>query len=307
MHRRGKLKFRTKEQSVSAKKRRLTILFTVAVLLISTASVLSLLSAYDYDLSKLLDGRQNETEGTQPTELFVPNAEMSPNILIYGMSDDKKDLRYLAVVQADITSNRLLVCPLSPRILAEVEGQTLTLTEHYLKGGPQRLRKGVEAFGSLSITRYAGSTDKGFVNALRVTGNKLRVTVDTAVNHNDDSLRLVLSSGAQTLDADTVRRYLRYNALRGDAGLAKQADIFCTMFDTFLTPAFLEGEKDVGYFSGLHNHLAETDITITDFYRNRDALQRLANPETRKPARAVADLEDFISYTDNENGEEPSS
>lgn len=307
MKRRGKLKFRTKEQSVSAKKRRLTIGFTGFVLVIAAVSVFSLLRAYDYDLSNLLDGRQHETENTQTTEPFLAYTEKNPNIMIYGLSDDKKDLRYLAVVHADIPSGRLLVCPLSPRILAEADGQTLTLTEHYLQGGPQRLREGVEAFGKLSIDRYAASTDKGFINALRIMGNKLRVTVDTAVNYNDDSLRLVLSSGAQTLNADNVLRYLRYNALQGDAGLAKQGDIFCTMFDTFLTPDFFKNEKAGDYFSRLHNHLAETDITIRDFEGNRDALQLFADPASRAPARVVAYLEDFALYTDDENGEEPSS
>lgn len=285
-----KLKFQTRKSAEFDKKKRFLIFFCSFLLILGAVSAFVLLQAYNFDLSNLFDGRKEETETTASTtaEALAAIPQGNANFLVCCADDD--DIRFIAVINADLHKKGLSVCALSPDLKATVEGKDLTLIEHFKKGKGKQLQKAVEAAGNISISRYAISSDSGFVSAINYAG-KIELNVAKAIHSVARGFKLDLSAGKQDFNGDNLLKYIRYYGLPGSESLDMQAEIICSMLDRYINGENVKNGDEL--FSSLINEMSDKSISAHDYYNNKTAIALLAASINKFPARVVQTLSAF--------------
>ncbi|MEI6578033.1 MAG: LCP family protein [Eubacteriales bacterium] len=292
MSKRKKLKFQTKKNAEIAKNKRALLYFCSFLLVFATVSMLILLKAYNFDLSNLFNGRKDEIKTTQSTTNTTQTTLKSANFLLYCFSDDdKKEIRFIAIINADMKNKSFKVCTISPKNRATVKGEILSLSDHFTAGGAEQLKKAVEVFGEIKITRYAGLTDSGFKNAIKNAG-RIELTIAKQIKPKFD-IPLSLPPGKQVVSANNLLNYIRYSGQLGTVGLETQAKIFCSLLDQDIN-AYNAKQGEV-LFSLLINSISYTDITIVDYPSCQDAIDMLTASKNAPETKVVQSLQGFNS------------
>lgn len=292
MSKRKNLRFQTKKSVETAKNKRLLLYFCCFLLVLGAVSMFVLLRANNYDLSGLFNGQKNETGTTESTTDVNTVVRGSANFLISCVSDDGKDIRFIAIIHADTRNSSFKICTVSPNVRAGVNGHILTLSEHFMAGGMEQLSKAVEAFGEINIDRYACTNDSGFKTAIRDAG-RIELTVAKKINFRSNKFTLILSPGKQVFTGDTLLNYLSYNGQRGDAGLEIQAEIFCSMLQQYLNE--YNAQLGDALFSRLINSMTDSNITIVDYRNCQTAINMLSSAGVNLSAKTDQLLRGFGS------------
>jgi len=287
-----KLKFQTKKNAEMAKNKKTLIYFCSFLLVFGAVSMLILLKAYNFDLSTLFNGQKEEITTTSNSENTAQTNLGNANFLVCCFSDETdKDIRFIAVINANMKEKSFKVCTLNPNTRATVQGTNSSFSEHFKAKGPEQLVKAVETFGGIKISRYAMSTDSGFIEAVRFAG-RLNLTVPKKIQYKD--LALILSpQNNQPVSADNLLKYMRFNLLpkQGDNGLKTQAEVICAMLDQYINE--YNAQQGDALFSRLINLMAEKNITIVDYENCKDTIDSLASSKDKKPAKTDQLMQGF--------------
>ncbi len=293
MRKSKKLEFRTKKSAAIAIRKRRFLYFCIFTVFFGIVSMLVLLNAIDFNLSNLFEGRKDETQVSESTTATDPVLKGNANFLVCCASKDGKDLRFIAVINADLQKNRFMVCAISPNDTAHLEGNPLTLHEHFSKGGATQLKKAIETNSGIRIDKYICSNDTGFkaaIKSLNMSG-KLTLNIEKMINYDGDELSFVLGAGVQTLTGDVLLNYFRYNGQNGAEGLKIQAQTICAMLDQYL----IEKNTDQGekLYNKLKNTMTECDISAFDYNNNIAAINLIAGSKDSFLSQAEQDLSLF--------------
>lgn len=274
----GSLRFDTSKNERSGKAIRFAAAFCIFLLVFGGASALVLLKYYDFDLSKMIEPPPEETSAfeTQPVRT-VPEVEGEENFLFFCSSDSGAQLRFTALVHADMDNLQMTVCALgSDTVVNNVNNFSGTLTEHLLFGGSKQLKSAVETLTGVGISKYVRSTDNEFRACIKEMGG-LTVVVPEKIDWRTGEMTVIIQQGEQLMGGDTLHKYLLYNAARPGV----QADVICRMLDSYIVPEFTDRAEAL--FGSLVNRV-ETDISAMDFNTIRRNLEAFANSPERKRA-----------------------
>jgi anionic cell wall polymer biosynthesis LytR-Cps2A-Psr (LCP) family protein len=301
LRKKKKLEFKTKRRAETEKKKRVFLIFLVVLLVFGAISSFVLLRSIDFNLSNLFEGREDETQSGESTTKAVPLSAGISNYLAFCVSEDAKEIRFVAVINTDPANLKIRVCTLSPDTTAKYEDEFLTLAEHFIKGGAPQMVKAIEHLGGIAISRYAYSTDKGFKSALKTVdaAGKLSLHIEETINHRDDKFSIFIPSGKQSMNAEKLLNYFIYCGGLGDNGRLMQARAIIAMLDFFMTGA--NAEKGEALYGLLYNSMAQTDITGIDFNNSKAAIDLLVE---RRDALVLSIEQNLTLFTAAAEGKE---
>jgi len=310
LRKKQKLEFKTKRNKEIAQKKKVFLIFLVALLVFGTVSAFVLLRSIHFDLANLFVGREEETTTIESTTAVSPVLEGSANFLALCVSDDAKgttpEIRFISVINVDLSNMRIRVCALSPKTLAKGDSGFLTLQEHYTEGGITQTKNAVENYSGITIDKYAYSNDTGFKNAIKsmVKTGSLTLHIEQTINYKNE-FNLFIPAGKKTMDGDMLLKYFRYNGLQGNSGLDTQAQTICAMLESYINKT--NAAKGEALFELLFNAMALTDINATDFYNAKSAIDLLANSKSSLSISVEQNLSLFTASGTKPTKEETTS
>ena len=218
MSKKSKFSFKTEKERQREKTKRFLIGFFSFLIAFACFSMLYLLITYDFDLSPLLNAREEDTtEQTEVASEYTTDAELS-HFLLFCTDSQVKELRFIIVVRVNMNEKVFTVCSLSENERITVEGENETFLQHYLDGGAKRLVEAVEKFNGIKIDKYIASSDNGFKKAINYAG-QFKLTVDAQINYRKSDFSIMLIEGEQKLRGDDLLKYMEYCKYIGDEGL----------------------------------------------------------------------------------------
>ena len=241
--------------------------FCAIVLLLGIVSAVALLRD---DLMDQIRGALNPTEApTEPPEDAWPHTG-SALFLLCETDEAQQNLRFCALVRADVTQRQIHVFPLSPQSMAPHDGAERTLEQALRDGGPKALRAAVEALTEGEVDRYVSSDDKSFQSAINLLGS-VHVQVPELIDYRGADFQLRLGKGENTpLSGDMLLRYFRYLGTLGEDAALKQGELLARVLETYLSKPRDAKQLDA-LFDSLMNIL-QTDIAHIDFVPRREML-----------------------------------
>jgi len=188
-------------------------------------------------------------------------------LLIAVHDNAAQHLRFVFLLQADITQRRFVVEPVTA-------GEGL-LDAALRTGGVRGLQQAVDILTDTPSARYIAGRDADFIRFINAMG-VVPVQVPQHIDHRGD-FTLTLAEGSQRLQGDMLLRYLRY---LGTHSPQAQAELFAHILRTHMVPRHAQShavlETRFGHLTGN----LTTDISHPDFFARRDMLMALlAEPE----------------------------
>ena len=113
--------------------------------------------------------------------------------------------------------------------------RSVSLQEHYRLGGSGELKLAAEELTGIKVDRYLYTAEKGFKTVLRTLGNGLVLNVPSKIDYRGEDFTLRLQPGEQTLNADTLLKWVKYTGGGRQAQQDRQAQMLCAAFDQLIT------------------------------------------------------------------------
>ncbi len=269
MSRKSGFSLKTEKERQRQKTKRFLLGFFSFLIAFACFSMLYLLITYDFDLSPLLNAREEETtEQTEAASDYTALDTSLSHFLLYCTDSENKELRFVVVVRVNMADKTFTVCSLSEKERVDVEGENETFLQHYLDGGAKRLVAAVEKFNGIKIDRYVASSDNGFKKAINIAG-QFKLTLNEQINFREGDFSIMLIEGEQKLRGDDLLKYLEYCKHIGDEGLDLQAETVGMMLTQYINPDNLAKCDDL--FSSVINNV-ESNVTVMDFKSAKEAL-----------------------------------
>lgn len=272
----------TEEEKKLRKKNIILACFIVFTVLLGTASALIFLKAYDYDLSKVFAKEPEQVQGEEVTTKSV-NMEGEATILLAGVSTNKDEVYFTALLKINLDKIQISVCCLPTDAIAQVGDVSATLEENFKIGGAKQLVQAANQYTNVKVDRYVVVDEKNFKKATRYLGN-YSLTLDEKITYNDGSFSLNLVKGKQTLTGDKLMDYILYQEKQGGTYLDAQASIICDMIDQMLCERNIEEGEEM--FNQLIN-IVDSNISIVDYTKSSPYLKGYVSSEKRQPSVAV--------------------
>ena len=234
--------------------------FCAIVLLLGIVSAIAL--QRDGLVDQFLGALRPTEESTEPPEGTWTHTG-SALFLLCETDEAQQNLRFCALVRADITNRRLHVFPFSPQAMAPYEGNERSLEQALRDGGPKELEAAVEALTEGTVDRWISSGDSDFVKAVNLMGS-VTVEVGERIRYRGADFTLTLAQGTQRLQGDMLLRYFRYLGTLEEGGALAQGELLARVLETYLATPADAGQLDAR-FGTLMNTL-QTDVSVSDFY-----------------------------------------
>ncbi|MGN0638241.1 MAG: LCP family protein [Huintestinicola sp.] len=193
--------------------------------------------------------------------------------------------------------NKAVLVPLQTDIACELDGTANTLYEFYRLGGTAQAKRAVEKFTGLTVDRYLKFTKDSFALFADFMGNvdfdiPYNLTIDDAASGRT----IVLRSGNQLLDTNTLRKVMCYPDYKGGEEYRAKVvgNLAAELLNSGSRGILRDGLDTV--FTDIVNSDIETDITIYDYEDDKPAIDYVLE-NTSSPAQLV-----IPSGTYNENG-----
>ena len=263
-----KLRFNTRKDERAAKALRFAIAFVCFFVMLGGVSFLLLLKYYDFDLSKIAKTQEEESTVEQTETAAAQEIRGEYNYLLLCTSDADDAIRFAAVLTADLDHNALSLSPIeADKEIAAPDGSRGTVQQMLDDGGVSRLLSALEYTCSIKIAKYIRSTDSGFKAAVNAVGG-IVMTVPESIDVHSEKLTFIINQGEQTMNGDTLLKYLRYH--EGD--LAGQMEILAEIFrQTFTAAEFSSADR---VYTKMINAV-ESDISVLDFEQIKRGVQQL--------------------------------
>ena len=263
-----KLRFNTQKDERAAKAIRFAVAFVCFFVLLAGVSFLLLLKYYDFDLSKIAKTPEEESSTVQPETVAAEEIRGEYNFLLLCTADADNEVRFAAFLTVDMDNGELSVSPIAAdKAIAAPDGTSGTVQQLLDAGGMSLLVNALEYTCSVDITKYIRSTDNGFKNVINAVGGAVFKVEESIDVHNDD-LTFILDQGEQTMNGDTLLKYLRYY----DGNDSRQMDILASVLRQKLTASEFESADRI--YTKMINAV-ESDISVFDFETIKRGVQQL--------------------------------
>lgn len=283
------LKFTTGEYQKKKKVRLFLAAFFSFVVVFGGLSLFILGYTSGFDLNKMI-GKPENPEQTNPSdaiESVLPEISGRAAFLLACGSDDGKTLYLTALVSADMDHQLFSIYMLNPDTQAKAGSRSVSLQEQFQTGGVGALRQAVEEITGIKADRYVYTAEKGFKAILRALGNSVILDVPAKIDYRGDDFALRLQPGEQTLNADTLLKWVKYTQGGREAQLDRQALFLRAVFDQLIN---VENVRDADrLFKKIINEV-DSDISMLDYTNCRVYLEVLARSDQRKPSVRAADV-----------------
>lgn len=283
------LKFTTEEYQKKKRMRLFLLAFFSFVVVFGGLSLFILGYTSGFDLNKMI-GKPDDPEQTGTSDLaesVLPEMSGRATFLLACGSDDGKTLYLTALVGADMDQQLFSVYMLDPNAQAKEGSRSVSLQENYQMGGIGALRLAVADLTGIKADRYVYAAEKGFKAVLRALGNGVVLNVPSRIDYRGDDFTLRLQPGEQTLNADTLLKWIKYDGGGREAQLERQAQMLCAAFDQLIN---IENVRDADkLFKRIINEV-DSDISMLDYTNHRVYLESLARSGQRKPSVRVSSV-----------------
>ncbi len=280
MPRKSQLHFQTDEKRKATKTRNFVLGFVLIFLTFGSISAVILFKDASFSAANPTTTDENLTETETTTQAPVSGTGYFLTFCI----DDDEAIRFISVIKACADTKKFSVCSFSPNERATLDGDKLTLNEHYTKGGVMKLVRAVETIGGFKVNKYICADGDGFKKSINAFGS-FQYNVPEKVAYKSESATISLAEGVQRMTGDILYRYMLYCADNGDAGLAEESSVICCILDSFVsTPNFEKSDK---LYDTIINAVT-SDITIVDFTGNKNILEAFCNDTARPRSNQVA-------------------
>lgn len=282
------LKFTTEEYQKKKRVRLFLLAFFSFVIVFGGLSLFILGYTSGFDLDKMIGKPGNaETGASDEAVTVLPEISGRATFLLACGSDDGNTLYLTALVGVDLDQQLFSVYMLDPEAQAKAGARSVSLQEHYRLGGSRELKLAVEELTGVTADRYIYAAEKGFKTVLRTLGNGLALHVPSKIDYRGDDFTLRLQPGEQTLNADTLLKWVKYTGGGVQARLERQAQMLCAAFDQLIS---VENMRDADpLFKAIINEV-DSDISMLDFTNHRVDLEVLARSGQRKPSVRVTSV-----------------
>lgn len=250
------LRFDTRKNVRSLRVKRFVAAFSCFFVLLGGISFLLLLRYYNFDLSAIGNPAE-ETTVEETTVKPEPQVSGSYRYLLLCTADASNELRFAAVLNADMEALELSVTPLDASQKLSYGGCTGNLSAQLDFGGEKQLASALEAANGIKIDKYIRSTDSSFKSLINAFGG-FETTVEEAIDVRSDKLTAIIGAGRQTMTGDTLLKYLRYYENEPKT----QAEIIADIIEQEITPANFK--KADSHYTRVIN-LVKSDISVVDF------------------------------------------
>ena len=238
------------------RRKRFAAAFSCFFVLLGGISFLLLLRYYNFDLSAIGNPAE-ETTVEETTVKPEPQVSGSYRYLLLCTADSSNELRFAAVLNADMEALELSVTPLDPTQSLSYGGCTGNLSAQLDFGGEKQLAAAIEAATGIKTDKFIRSTDSSFKSLINSFGG-FETTVEKAIDVRSDRLTAIIGAGRQTMTGDTLLKYLRYYENEPNT----QAEIIADIIEQEITPANFK--KADSHYTRVIN-LVKSDISVVDF------------------------------------------
>lgn len=236
--------------------KRFAAAFSCFFVLLGGISFLLLLRYYDFDLSAIGNPAE-ETTVEETTVKPEPQVSGSYRYLLLCTADASNEVRFAAVLNADMEALELSITPLNALQKLSYGGCTGNLSAQLDFGGEKQLASALEANNGVKIDKFIRSTDSSFKSLINSFGG-FETTVEEAIDVRSDKLTAIIGAGRQTMTGDTLLKYLRYYENEPKT----QAEIIADIIEQEITPANFK--KADSHYTRVIN-LVKSDISVVDF------------------------------------------
>lgn len=281
------LKFTTEKYQKKKKTRLFLAAFFSFVIVFGGLSLFILGYTSGFDLNRMI-GKPDDPEQTGSSdgvETVLPEISGRATFLLACGSDDGKTLYLAALVGADMDQQLFTIFMLDPDAQANVSSRSVSLQEHYQTGGIGELKLAAEAFTGVQADRYLYATEKGLKAVLRTLGNGVVLEVPSRIDYRGEDFTLRLQPGKQTLNADTMLKWIKYRNDGREVQKDRQALMLCAAFDQLINVENVRDSEQL--FKEIINEV-DSDISMLDYTNHRVCLEVLARSGQRKPSVRAA-------------------
>ncbi len=250
------LRFDTRKNVRSTRIKRFAAAFSCFFVLLGGISFLLLLRYYDFDLSAIGNPAE-ETTVEETTVKPAPQVSGNYRYLLLCTADANNDVRFAAVLNADMETLELSITPLDTAKRLSYGGCTGTLADQLDFGGEKQLASALEANNGVKIDKFIRSTDSSFKSLINSFGG-FETTVEEAIDVRSDKLTAIIGAGRQSMTGDTLLKYIRYYGNEPKT----QARIIADILEQEITPANFK--KADSHYTRVIN-LVKSDISVVDF------------------------------------------
>lgn len=250
------LRFDTRKNVRSLRVKRFAAAFSCFFVLLGGISFLLLLRYYNFDLSAIGNPAE-ETTVEETTVRPEPQVSGSYRYLLLCTADSSNEVRFAAVLNADMEALELSVIPLDSTKKLSYGGCTGNLSAQLDFGGEKQLASALEAENGIKIDKYIRSTDSSFKSLINSFGG-FETTVEEAIDVRSDRLTAIIGAGKQSMTGDTLLKYIRYYENEPKT----QAEIIADIVEQEITPANFK--KADSHYTRVIN-LVKSDISVVDF------------------------------------------
>lgn len=236
--------------------KRFAAAFSCFFVLLGGISFLLLLRYYNFDLSAIGNPAE-ETTVEETTVRPEPQVSGSYRYLLLCTADSGNEIRFAAVLNADMEKLELSVTPLDASQKISYGGCTGNLSAQLDFGGEKQLASALEAANGIKIDKFIRSTDSSFKSLINSFGG-FETTVEEAIDVRSDKLTAIIGAGRQSMTGDTLLKYLRYYENEPKT----QAEIIADIIEQEITPANFK--KADSHYTKVIN-LVKSDISVVDF------------------------------------------
>lgn len=273
------LEFQPEQRQKRDQMTRILLGFGAILLLLVIASAFALQK--DGFLDRLLGDYFDPTETETAPEEDVWAYKGEARFLLCCTDNAVQKLRFCAVAAFDAETRTIALTPFSAHMKASTGGGGVTLEQALAQGGVKELKTAVEALLGAPIDRYIAGSDNQFVKTINDrtanSAGSVPVVLEKSIRYAVGDFTLTLAEGSLRLQGDMLLRYFRYlgTLYKGESPPRGQAELLGQVLETYLTANSGASDAALGKcFDALVN-LLQTDISVTDFYAQRELILAL--------------------------------
>lgn len=277
-------------------KKKKTVAFVCAFLcfaiILGSVSVILLWRSLDYDFNNIYNVNSESTTSEPTTE---EGSEVyysgEYRFLAVVTSDDKKELRFINLIDVDLSEKTIKLIPVD---------DSIKNPETKEKCGEILKNKGIKELASFLGKRYGAPVDKyvlltdsGYKSVFRIMGD-ITLSVNEDIEYDTPDMFLEMFRGDNLLTPEKTFKYMKYlsETKKGYECSELNAQVIVAAFNEFYTnETFVNADS---LFSSLINY-CETDISIVDYTNAKEKLSYLIPKTSKEKLKVFVSSKEFVN------------
>ena len=272
--------FKTQRKSKKSNKNKITVIISLALLLLVFVSFFAVLKNSDFDLRTALGGDPGVTAGAEDETKQI---EKSDKCFLFWCKDSvSNDLQFLWVTRIIMPRGKYIIYSPSVDESIEYRGEYKTIGNIFYLYGIEGLEDALEQYCDVDIIHHIGSDTEAFKQMVNNFGS---VTVDLKESINyKGSFNLILPRGSNVIKGDTLYKYLVYTNFNHVQSEEIRAKAFEQVLRNVINADNADSIEKI--YSRIAN-LLYTDITIVSFSEMRSYITDLFNTGVKEVVAAT--------------------